>query len=126
MMRTTWMTLALAVTLAVLWSSGRSLSADPKYTIKEVMKLAHVGKPPLCGKVVQGKATDAEKKQLLELYEALAANKPPCGDLKDWEQRTKALVEAAKALVANDKDAIAKYKKALNCAACHKEHKPAS
>jgi cytochrome c553 len=123
-MQRTWMTLALAATLVVLWSSGASFSADPKYTIKEVMKLAHVGKPALCAKAVQGKATDDEKKQLLELYEALAANKPPRGDEKAWEERTKALVEAAKALVANDKDAIAKYKKALNCAGCHKEHKP--
>jgi predicted secreted protein len=119
-----WMTVALAATLAVLWCSGNALSADPKYSIKEVMKLAHSGKPALCTKAVQGKATPEEKKQLLELYEALAANKPPRGSEQAWKERTTALVEAAKALVANDKDAIAKYKKALNCAGCHKEHKP--
>ncbi|GBD35504.1 hypothetical protein HRbin36_00616 [bacterium HR36] len=123
-MRTLWMTVGLTATLAVLWCSGNALSADPKYSIKEVMKLAHTGKPALCAKAVQGKATPEEKKQLLELYEALAANKPPRGDAKDWKERTSALVEAAKALVANDPDAIAKYKKALNCAACHQEHKP--
>lgn len=123
-MRIWCMSVALATTAMVLWCCGSVQSADPKYSIKEIMKLAHVGKPALCAKAVQGKATPDEKKKLLELYEALSAQKPPKGDADAWKQKTAALVEAAKALVDDDKDAIAKYKKALNCAGCHKEHKP--
>ncbi|MCS7168582.1 MAG: hypothetical protein RMI91_03320 [Gemmatales bacterium] len=125
-MQRLWMSLGLTATLAVMWCCGSALSQEPKYTIKEVMKMAHSGKPALCAKAQQGKATPEELKMLVELYEALAANKPPRGSVDDWKQRTSALVEAAKALVANEPDAIAKYKKALNCAGCHKEHKPAA
>lgn len=123
-MRTMWMTVALAATLGVLWCCGSARSADPKYTIKEVMKLAHQGKPALCAKAVKGQATPEELKQLLECYEALAANKPPRGDADAWKAKTSALIESVKGLLANDKKALAQYQKAVNCQACHKEHKP--
>ncbi len=93
----------------------RADDADPKYTIKEVMKTAH--KDKLLQKVVGGDASDAEKKMLCELYEALAANKPPKGDLDSWKEKTSAIVDACKS-----GDAAA-LKKAVNCAACHKAHK---
>ena len=49
--------------------------------------------------------------------------KPPKGEEKEWKKRTKKLVEAANALVKEDKDAKDLLKKATNCAECHKEHK---
>lgn len=83
---------------------------DP-VTIKEVMKKAMKG--GLCGKVASGKANEDEKKELIALFTDLGKNKPPKGDETAWKEKTKALLDAAKA---DDGKAL---KKAANCKACH-------
>jgi hypothetical protein len=45
-------------------------------------------------RVIDGRATDDEKRRLLDLHEALAKAKPQKGSLDDWKRDTKALVEA--------------------------------
>jgi hypothetical protein len=115
-----------AVALGFAVVGGFTLADDkdkPKHDIKAVMKTAMKG--GLCKKVGDGQASDAEKKELLELFEALGKNKPPKGDQKAWDEKTKALVEGAKAAVDGKSDAADKLKKAANCGACHKDHKPA-
>jgi hypothetical protein len=113
---------------AMAWLAGAGLfgAADdkPKYSIKEVMKGAHSGKPKLCEKVATGKASKEEKEQLVAYYTALTQNKPPMGDAGSWKEKTEALVAAAKACLADDKEGPAKLKKAVNCGACHGVHKP--
>ena len=109
-------TIGLLTLLAIMGTSWLTARAEdkPKHTIKEVMKLALKG--PLNKKVAEGKASDDEKKQLVELYESLAANKPPKGDEADWKKRTEALLDAAKKA-----DGMA-LGKASNCKACHDAH----
>lgn len=110
-----FVSMGLAVALmsaGLLWADDKD---KPKYTTKEVMKLAH--KEKLLNKVMEGKASDDEKKKLVELYEAMAANKPPKGDADNWKKLNDALVDAAKKA---DADAL---KKASNCGACHSAHK---
>lgn len=117
--------LSAAVVLLVFgFAYGPSKAADdkPEYTIKEVMKEAHKG--GLLKKVASGQGSKADAERLLVLYKALAANKPPKGPEESWKEKTTALVEAAQAAVDGDSDAAAKLKKASNCAACHKVHKP--
>jgi hypothetical protein len=115
------------ILLAALFLGAVSLGAyraveekdAPKYTIKEVMKAAH--KDGLKGKVASGKATQEEKDKLVELYAALAANKPEKGDVAVWKEKTTPIVVAAKAIAA-DKDtpkAIMDLNKATACKACH-------
>ena len=87
-----------------------------KYTIKEVMQKAMKG--GLCKKVASGKASPAEKDELVTLFTALCENKPPKGDEAAWKTRTSALVAAAKS--GNGKQ----LGKAANCATCHKAFKP--
>lgn len=95
----------------------------PKFKIKEVM--AKCMKGGLCKKVADGDASADEKKQLVEMFTALAANKPPKGEAESWKALTSALVKAAKEC-AEDKDGgPAALKKAADCGACHKVHKPA-
>jgi hypothetical protein len=113
---------ALVALIGIAFGLG-SAQDKAKYTIAEVMKEAHSGKPKLCEKVAGGTASKAEAEKLLELYTALAANKCPKGDAKSWEEKTKALVEAAKACIADPKTGGAKLKAAVNCAGCHKAHK---
>jgi hypothetical protein len=92
-----------------------------KFTIKQVMKMAH--KDGLLKKVTDGEATKAEKEKLLELYTALSMNKPPRGDDKDWKDKTSALIKAAKEVVEGDKDGTKDLIKATKCKACHELHK---
>jgi cytochrome c553 len=115
------MTMGLAAGLGVFWAADE---AKPKYDIEEIMEKAH--KPPknsLFIQVKSGKANAEQKQQLLELYQELAKNKPPKGDIKDWQRRTKALVKAAKDVVDGKEGATQELAKAAQCGACHKAHK---
>jgi hypothetical protein len=115
--------IAGCVVLAVALGSAASLRAEDEVTIKDVMKKAHQGKPSLLQKATGPKATDEDKKMLLELYQALGKNKPPKGDEDAWKKRTDAIVAAAKDLVAGAKGAGPKLSKAAACGACHGAHK---
>jgi hypothetical protein len=103
----------------------KDAAADkPKYDSKEVMKQAHKGDVSIFNKVQKGTSTAADHAKLLELYKALAANKPPKGDQKSWDEKTGALVKAAEALQKGTPNAKAQLKTAANCKACHTAHKP--
>ena len=100
-------------------------SAEPTEPpdIKEVMKQAHKKPGELLKKVATNSATDAQKKELLKLYQALAKSTPPKGDEASWKQKTELLVAAAKAAVDGDEDAPRRLMTASNCKACHLDHK---
>ena len=95
--------------------------STPKYTIKEVMKIAH--KDGLLKKVIAGDASQEEKLSLLDYYISLVENEPPKGDMESWHNLAgKAALAAAKVAVGRD-DATAELKTAANCGKCHKAHK---
>ena len=95
---------------------------EKKWTIEEIMKVAHKG--GLLKKVATQKATAKEKEQLYEFYKTMGKLKQPAGEDKSWKALTDKLTAAAKAVVDNDKDAMVKLRAASNCSACHKIHKP--
>lgn len=103
---------ALSVALVLGISDAGEKS---KFTNKEVMAKAMKG--GLCAKVASGKASDAEKAQLVELFTALHQNTPKKGDADVWKKKTDALLAAAKS---GDGAAL---KAAANCKACHDEFK---
>jgi len=115
-------TLALGLVAAFAGLGTLPASGDdkPKFSIKEVMQMAH--KDGLMKKVAGGKAPKEDKEKLVELYVSLSLDKPPKGDDKSWKDKTNDLVAAAKAALADDKDA-GKVQKAANCKACHEVHK---
>lgn len=104
--------IAVALTCALVLPA---MAAEPKMTIKEVMKLHKEG---LHKKFQEGTATKEEAAKLLAAYEEMAKNKPPKGDDASWKSLNDALIAATKA---GDKDA---FKKAVGCAGCHGPHKP--
>jgi hypothetical protein len=95
----------------------------PKFDIETVMEKAHDKDNGIYHKIVAGKATDEQKKELVELYTELAKNKPPKGDAKSWKDKTTALVSAAKEVVDGKAAGVGDLKKAANCMNCHKVHK---
>lgn len=106
-----------AMFLAVVGFSLNA-AADPKWTIKEVMKAAQ-GKDALLSKVKGGKATDEEKKMLVDVYTALSQNTPKKGDKDAWEKRSKEMIKEAEEAV-KGKSA---FKVASDCKGCHSLHK---
>jgi hypothetical protein len=113
--------LVVALGWVVLTLSSGAQEAKPKHSIKDVMKVAHKG--GLMKKVADGKASAEEKKQLVEFYEALAANKPPKGDEADWKVKTTAILAAARAAAEGEAGAAEKLNATVKCADCHKAHK---
>lgn len=116
----TMMTMGLVAGLGVFRAAEE---AAPKYDIGEIMEKANKGKPSLLKQVIEGKASDAQKKQLVEYYEELAKNKPEKGSEADWKKRTTALVSAAKAVANGNAAARQQLGRAANCKACHQVHK---
>jgi hypothetical protein len=117
---------AALVSIGVL-SLARAKAEDeakPKYTIKEVMKKAHLPDGGLMKKIVAGEGTKEDAEQLVELYTALGQNKPPKGEPGSWEEKTGELLAAAKAVVEDKPGSKERLKKAADCGNCHKEHKP--
>lgn len=119
------MRIALSLGLLALFVSAGFLQADddkkPKFTIKEVMK--EHKKDKLRDKVTSGKASDEEKKKLLEMYEAMAANKAPKGEPESWKKLNDAILAAAKDVVDGKDGSADALKKATACGDCHSAHK---
>ena len=94
-------------------------NAAEDLTISDIMKEAH--KEGMLKRITRGPAAEGDQERLLELYTLLATKSPPQGDKSDWDERTAAMVDAAKAAVAGD---TSKLKRAVNCRDCHNYHKP--
>ena len=106
---------SIAVFALVVAMDGNVDAGKDKADIKTVMAKAFKG--GLCKKVIGGKASKEETEQLISLFTDLAAAKPPKGDEASWKEKTKAILDAAKA---GDTKALSK---ATICADCHKAHK---
>ncbi len=113
--------MGLFVSCSGLQGRAEDEPAKPKYTIKDVMKASMKG--PLMKKVIEGEATDEEKKTFHEMMVALSQNKPKKGEQESWDEKTKALVEASQAAVDGKAGAAGMLKKASDCKACHTPHK---
>jgi hypothetical protein len=121
MRKATGLAVALAATLGLVAGLSQVGGAAETATIKQVMKAAM--KDGLCKKVGGGGATDAEKKQLLQLFTDMAKQSPPEGDAASWKAKTEALVVAAQGAVDGKTGATDQLKKAANCKSCHDVHK---
>jgi hypothetical protein len=125
-MRTAKYWLAAGLTLGLLTCTVGTRAEDgdtPKHTIKEVMKIAHNGKTGLAKKVISGQASDAEKKELAELYADLGKSTPPKGSPEGWKEKTGAVAKAAKDVEAGKPGAAQELQRAINCMGCHRMYK---
>jgi hypothetical protein len=115
---------AMLAASALVWQLQ---AAEAKNVIKDAMKTYHKapkGVDPVCKKATDGKASPEELTKLVECYAAMAAAKPPQGDEASWKDKTGKLLAAAQSLQKGEAGAVAKYKDAVNCKACHNVHKP--
>jgi hypothetical protein len=110
-----------ATTGAISDVAAPNAPVEGPLTIKQVMRYAMT--QHLCKKVIKNQASPAEQQRLVELFEALAKCKPPTGSAASWNEKTAALVTAAKEVAAG-KPAQKALMEAANCSACHNEHRP--
>ena len=114
--------------LLVAGLAGSLFAADgpakPKYTTKEIMKAINKGDDSICKKITKGVASKEEIAKMVACYKELPLNEPPKGSAASWKEKTSALAKAAEAVGKNEPGALEKFKQAVNCKACHSEHKP--
>lgn len=121
-MRSAWLVMAvLAAGMLVVGSVKAEDKKAESPSIKAVMKQAMASK--LAEKASKGEATPEEVKKLADLFTALHEAKPPKGEAEAWAMKTDALVKAIKGVAEGNKEAQVALGKAINCAACHKDHK---
>lgn len=113
--------LALAALLALSYTATEAHYFLQANTIKQVMRKAH--KQGLLKQVLMGQASDADRRELLGLYQDLARNAPPRGEARSWRARTSSIVAAATAVAQGDPRGLPALKSAVNCASCHRAHK---
>jgi hypothetical protein len=119
--------LGVGITYTAVQASESEEAAKPKHEIADVMHSVHVApekEKSLRDRVLEGTAKPEEKQQLLDFYISLAENKPPKGELAAWHKKTRAVVLSAAKVVVGREGAAEELKKATDCAACHKDHKP--
>jgi hypothetical protein len=102
----------------------RAAAAKPKFTIKEVMQTLHKGDDSVARRVSDGHGTKEDFAKLVEYYESLPLCTPELGEKASWNEKSTALLKAARALKAGEDGALETYKKAVNCRACHSQHRP--
>ncbi len=118
----------LHTTFAAVLAFGVSaaFAAEDDERIKDAMKFAHKapkGEKKLSEKIVEGTASDADVQKTLDLYRAMLDSKPPKGEPAAFKEKVAKLVAATEGVVAKKAGAAAGYKEAVNCKACHGDHK---
>ena len=114
------------IALSIVCTLSR-VSAEGEYEpIEKAMKYAHKapkGEKKVSDRIIDGTASDEELKKTLELYKAMVDTKPPKGDAAAHKEKVLKLIAATEDVVAKKDGAPASYKQAVNCKACHSEHK---
>ena len=104
-------------------------AAEKLLTINQIMVRAHLRpqnratRNNLDRKVIDGKATDAEKQELLELYRQLTKLTPPKGDAKAFRKDAQALVDAVQSLIDGEEGGKEMLIKATDCKGCHAKYR---
>jgi hypothetical protein len=119
--------LILTASVAALAVFSTALGADDDDNpIKKAMKFAHSapkGEKKLNEKIVAGTAPEADIEKALTLYKQMVDAKPPKGDAGAFKEKTSRLIAATEEVIANKPDGIEHYKAAVDCKACHSEHR---
>jgi len=116
--------LPIATALTIL-ATSIAFAEDPN-PIELAMKFAHKapkGEKKLNEKIVEGTADEADVKKSLDLYKAMIDTKPSKGEAADFKMKVAKLIIATEEVIEKKPAAIAHYKDAVNCKACHSEHR---
>lgn len=93
--------------------------------VKTIMKEHFKPDDGIAKKAGAGTTTDAELATLLKACQDMLTIAPPKGDKAAYITKTQGLIDAVKKVQAKDAAGPAAYKAAVNCKACHTDHKGA-
>lgn len=97
---------------------------EPEVSISDVMTEFHKGKNSLAVQAQEGRADKDTLLVMLEKYRSIMELTPPKGSAEDWQKKMSELAESTNNLIeVGGDDAFSRYKKAVNCKACHSEHR---
>ena len=102
------------------------VEADPPasaVSISAVMIDFHKGQESLAVQAREGKAAKEDLERMLKAYQEIHGLTPPKGEVDDWKLKIDALVETTQSLIDGKDGAATAYKTAVNCKACHTEHR---
>lgn len=91
--------------------------------IADIMKSIHEGRSSKAVLAPQGKLSDDDLNQMLELYGLMVAMTPPKGDKEHFQQLTQSLMVATKGLLAKSPGADDDFRQAVDCKSCHAQHR---
>ena len=114
-------TLGLAMLALLVVGGSSAFRADDDERgegIERIMKRAFRGDDSLVKRGAGGTITNDEKQRLLNMMVALSQTRP----MDSWKDKTGALVDAAKDLVAGADGAGDRLAAASACKACHRVH----
>jgi hypothetical protein len=110
------------VFLAAILTVPPQASGDEE-VIERVMKSVFKGEESPLKKVIAGSADSAQVDFVAGELERLAAAKPERGSVSSWEEKTKELLVAMKAIKDKQEGAGDLLKDAARCKSCHLVHK---
>lgn len=90
--------------------------------VKTIMEKTHKEKGALIFLVRDAENTEADLKALIDVYKQLNSLKPPTGDAKSWDNRTKAVISALEDL-RDKKGSVEKVRSVTDCKGCHDAHR---
>lgn len=117
---------ALRVEIVADVATGPAASeaeAPKQMTVADIMRSIHEGKSSKAVLAPQGKLSDDDLNQMLELYELMAGMTPPQGDKAHFQSLAKNLAAATKGLLAKTPGADEEFKQAVDCRSCHTQHR---
>lgn len=122
-----------AVALLILISGGNLFAQQSKKKppdsaagarpVKAIMEKTHKEKGALIFLVRDGENTEADLKALIDVYKQLNSLKPPTGDAKSWDNRTKSVLSALQDLLDKKPGAVEKVRSVTDCKGCHDAHR---
>jgi hypothetical protein len=98
-------------------------AAKSETSISDVMLALHKGDDSLAVQAREGKVAQDDLKRMLASYQAIHGLTPPKGTLESWKLKTTALIDSTQGLIDDKDGAAGVYKTAVNCKACHSEHR---
>ena len=98
-------------------------ASDDAISISDVMLEFHKGEESIAAQAREGKASEEDLTRMLKAYQAMMFLTPPKGSVDAWKVKTGYLIEGTTGLLEDGSTAFGPYKKAINCKACHTEHR---
>jgi hypothetical protein len=107
-----------------LQATTNAPKASPSITIANVMINYHKEKNSAVNLAREGKGNREDLERLVDYYQAIQKLEPPMGSSESWKTLMTELVGATQGLLEGAPNAVERFAAAVDCRACHTQHRP--